>query len=339
VDLDKVFDDCFEMLLELGKYLMLRRLQSRNSSLRQLQSLSEASPGQDSISTDGLDGIEMKLRLPIWSPGFDLPLKANPEVMIFNHGYDIFATFYVLEIMESALGSIQQEARKLDCFMWNQQLRPNLWSQGNISMVHTFASSFKDRASDSIVDNIVEVLSAESRSHMNKSQMTLRQIAASVIFSTEQDPLLKFTGAWLYWYEVMHGVDTVPVVRVDPSEVDDNTSVVDPQIQLQGHLSLSSVMDFSYLQLSTPFPLFHTPDRLSGEPPAGHQLVWTKEIFEDYSCGTFGSELSTDGRSPFGSYCSLRCQHHVLSSLVFRLCHTSYLYLALFFGAAMYCDL
>jgi len=67
-------------LLELGKYLMLRRLQSRNSSLRQLQSLSEASPGQDSISTDGLDGIEMKLRLPIWSPGFDLPFRPTQKL-------------------------------------------------------------------------------------------------------------------------------------------------------------------------------------------------------------------------------------------------------------------
>jgi hypothetical protein len=108
-------------------------------------------------------------------------------------------------------------------------------------------------------------------------------------------------------------VGTVPVVRVDPPVVDDNATVEVPQIQQEGHLRLSSVMDIQYLQLNSPHPQMHTSDRLLGEPPAGHQLVCI-EAAEDYSCGTFGSGLSTNGRSPFGSFCSLRCRHDVLSS-------------------------
>ena len=126
----------------------------------------------------------------------------------------------------------------------------------------------------------------------------------------EQD-LISCTRFHLLDY--MHGED-VPVVRVEPAAVDDNTFVTVPQIQQQGPLSLSSVKDLLYLQLNTPLPQVHTPDRPSGEPPAGHQLVWSAEALEDYSCGTFGSELSTDGRSPFGSFCSLHRLHYVLSS-------------------------
>jgi hypothetical protein len=71
-------------------------------------------------------------------------------------------------------------------------------------------------------------------------------------------------------------------------------------------LSLSSVSLLRYLQLSTPQPQVHTPDRPLGEPSTGHQLVWSIEAFEDYNCGIFESELSADDRSPFGSTCSLR---------------------------------
>ena len=73
----------------------------------------------------------------------------------------------------------------------------------------------------------------------------------------------------------MHGEDVVPVVRVEPAAVDDNTFVSVPQIQQQGPLSLSSMKNLLYLQLNTPLPQVHTPDRPSGEPSAGHQLVWS----------------------------------------------------------------
>jgi hypothetical protein len=44
---------------------------------------------------------------------------------------------------------------------------------------------------------------------------------------------------------------------------------------------LSSVMVHRYLQLNYSQPQVHTPDRPSGEPPAGHQLVWSTEALED----------------------------------------------------------
>lgn len=79
-------------------------------------------------------------------------------------------------------------------------------------------------------------------------------------------------------------------------------------------LSSSSVMDIRYLQLnSTPCVLI--PDRLSGEPPAGHQLDRTFiEALEDYRCGNFESELSTDERTPYGSICDLQHLHEFRST-------------------------
>jgi hypothetical protein len=85
-----------------------------------------------------------------------------------------------------------------------------------------------------------------------------------------------------------------------------------------------------------PLPQMQTLDRLSGEPPAWHQLVWSIDAFEDYNCDIFGSGLLIDGRSPFGSFCSLRCQNHVLLLSFSEACHFSCLYLALIYGATMY---
>lgn len=130
-------------------------------------------------------------------------------------------------------------------------------------------------------------------------------------------------------------MDTVPIVRVDPPVVDDNATVEVPQVKQQGPLRLSSVMDIQYLQLNSPLPQMQTPAILLGEPTAGHQLVCI-EAAEDYSCGTFGSGLSTNGRSPFGSFCSLRCRNHVLLLSFGGLCHFARLYLALVYGATMY---
>ena len=67
----------------------------------------------------------------------------------------------------------------------------------------------------------------------------------------EQDISSIFPRTRFSLLDVMHGEDAVPVVRVDPAAVDDNTSVTVPQIQQQGPLSLSSVKDLLYLQLNT----------------------------------------------------------------------------------------
>lgn len=85
-------------------------------------------------------------------------------------------------------------------------------------------------------------------------------------------------------------MDTVPIVRVDPSVVADNATVEVPQVQQQGPLRLSSVMDIQYLQLNSPLPQMQTPAILSGEPPAGHQLVCI-EAAEDYSLRHFQIRL------------------------------------------------
>ena len=82
-------------------------------------------------------------------------------------------------------------------------------------------------------------------------------------------------------------------------------------------LSLCSVKAIRYLQLSS-IPRLHILDRLSGGSPAGHQMDWTFiEALEDYRCGNFGSELSTDGRMPYGSICSLLCLLHEFRSSSF----------------------
>jgi hypothetical protein len=200
----------------------------------------------------------------------------------------------------------------------------NLRSQDIAIIIHTHEHSVGARLTDLIIVTILEVWIAELESFKLHFQMILMQIARGATQIIEQDVPSMFISTRFYWFDDKYGVDTVPVVRVDLSEVDDNTSVVVTQIQQRGPLSLSSVKDIRNLQLSTPtLPQMHTPDRLSEEPPAGHQLVWSIEALEDYNCGTFGSELSTDGRSSFGSYCSLRCQRHALSSSVFQLCYFS----------------
>lgn len=59
-------------------------------------------------------------------------------------------------------------------------------------------------------------------------------------------------------------------------------------------IRLSSVMLPQNLQLN-PQPRVHTPDRPSGEPPAGHQPVWsTMEALKDCRCSNIESMLSTD---------------------------------------------
>jgi hypothetical protein len=71
-------------------------------------------------------------------------------------------------------------------------------------------------------------------------------------------------------------------------------------------LSLSSVKVIQDLQLNS-IPHVHNPDRPLGEPSAGHQLDRTSiEAFEDYRCGNFEFELSTDERTPYGSICDLQ---------------------------------
>jgi hypothetical protein len=283
---------------------------------------------------------EVKLQLLNWNSTINhphQPFEASPGCdVISNYRYEIFVLSYELEMVEVALGSIQHGAQNLDCIKWNQQNCVNLWFQDNINWIHTHGLSVKGRTRDLIVTNIGEVLNAELKSYVDTLYMTLRQIVGNAIYTIEQDLILKFSCTRLCCYDDMHGVGTVPVVRVDPPVVDDNATVEVPQIQQEGHLRLSSVMDIQYLQLNSPHPQMHTSDRLLGEPPSGHQLVWSIEAFEGYSCGTFGSGLSMDGRSPFGSFCSLRCPNHVLLSSSREWCHFSCLYLALIFGATMY---
>ena len=72
-------------------------------------------------------------------------------------------------------------------------------------------------------------------------------------------------------------------------------------------LCLSSVKVIQHLQLNTFKPQVHTPERPSGESPAGHQLVWSaKEALGDCKCSKFEPELSTDDRPLVDSICSLR---------------------------------
>jgi hypothetical protein len=84
------------------------------------------------------------------------------------------------------------------------------------------------------------------------------------MYTFEQDLTLKFRCEMLCWYDDKHGVDTFPIVQVDPPVVDDNSTVEVPRIQQHGLLRLSSVMDIRYLQLNTPLLQMQTLDRLSG---------------------------------------------------------------------------
>ncbi|KAM0832096.1 hypothetical protein ACQ4PT_065113 [Festuca glaucescens] len=194
-----------------------------------------------------LKGKEVKLRLLNWNSTINLPHQPFKASLgcddISNYGYEIFALSYEMEMVQDALGSIQHDAQNLDCFKWNQQNCFNLWCQGNINMIHTHGSSVKGRTRDLIVTNNGEVLIAELKSYVHTLYMNLRQIVGNAIYTIEQDLTSKFSCTRLCCYDDKHGVDTVPVVRVDPPVVDDNATVEVPQIQQQGHLRLSSVVD------------------------------------------------------------------------------------------------
>jgi hypothetical protein len=73
-------------------------------------------------------------------------------------------------------------------------------------------------------------------------------------FLIQQELVSFYCRRRFYLHDDVHGEEVVPVVRVDPMEVYDNSSVTVPQIQHQGLLSLSSVRDLRYLQLNTPLP-------------------------------------------------------------------------------------
>jgi hypothetical protein len=121
-----------------------------------------------------------------------------------------------------------------------------------------------------------------------------------VVYNICVEPLISIS-TWFFWHDDKHGDDVVPVVWVDPSVVDDNTPAASPQIQWQGLLRLSSVKDIQYLQLSHLLPQVQTPDRPSGEPPAGHQLVWSMlRALEDFTCKNIKPRLSMDKRLLFG---------------------------------------
>ena len=95
-----------------------------------------------------------------------------------------------------------------------------------------------------------------------------------------------------------------------------------PRFNGKDPLRLSSVMVIQNLQLSPPKPRVHTPDRPSGEPPAGHQLVWsTMEALEDCRCSNIESGLSTDERSLFGFIGNLSYQLQVFRSCTYVFVH------------------
>jgi hypothetical protein len=71
-----------------------------------------------------------------------------------------------------------------------------------------------------------------------------------------------------------------------------------PRFNRGNPLRLSSVMVHQNLQFNRPKPRVHTPDRLSGETPVGHQLVWS--TIEAYICNNTKSVLPVDDRSLFG---------------------------------------
>jgi hypothetical protein len=58
--------------------------------------------------------------------------------------------------------------------------------------------------------------------------MTLMQIAPAAMHIVVQDVPLMSISTWFFWHDDKHGDDDVPVVRVDPSVVDDNTPAAVP---------------------------------------------------------------------------------------------------------------
>ena len=94
-----------------------------------------------------------------------------------------------------------------------------------------------------------------SLEYIQMTSLHMIEFHGSSLHLIEQDLLLSSFGCTrLHWYDGEHGEDIVPVVRVEPPVVTDNTSVVDPQIQRRGLLRLSSVRDIQYLQLISLLP-------------------------------------------------------------------------------------
>jgi hypothetical protein len=81
----------------------------------------------------------------------------------------------------------------------------------------------------------------------NSVYASKQQIHGRAKFLIEQELVSIYCRTRFYLHDDVHGEEAIPVVRVDPSEVDDNSSVTVPRIQQQGLLSLRSVMDLRYL--------------------------------------------------------------------------------------------
>jgi hypothetical protein len=131
----------------------------------------------------------------------------------------------------------------------------------------------------------------------------------------EQDCIFSSRCTRVFMVDDLLVEDTAPLFGLFHQRWSTTPLSLIPRFNSRGPSRLSSVMVLQNLQLSFPKPRMHTPDRPSGEPPAGHQLVWSmNEALGDCKCSNIESVLSADKRSLFGFIGSLRYRLLVLRS-------------------------
>jgi hypothetical protein len=200
-------------------------------------------------------------------------------------------------------------AQVLECNRWNYILGVSLWSQSIITATilrHQLCSHTKTEIHGQ--QRSWSCLYACKTIKSGKVQNGFFMISVGTMFHLSDDYLAEDVILWLFG--LCHQICTItPLLLI-------------PRFNGGDPLSLSSAMIYQNLQLNSSQPQVHTADRPSGEPPAGHQLVWSMmEAIEDCRCSNIESVLSTDERSLFGFIGSLRYQLQVFRSLFFHIVH------------------
>jgi hypothetical protein len=134
----------------------------------------------------------------------------------------------------------------------------------------------------------------------------------------EQDCILSSRCTMFFMADDHHVEDTAPMFGFFHQRWTTTPLSLIPRFNSRGPIKLSSVTVLQNLQLSSFKPHMHTPDRPLGEPPTGHQLVWSmNEVLGDCRCSNIESVLSADKRSLFGFIGSLLYHLPVFRSSLF----------------------
>jgi hypothetical protein len=218
------------------------------------------------------------------------------------------------EILELYFRPMVVAAHSLQCLNWNNFLSVSLWTQDNI------IATLLD---DQLCSHTTNDIHGQQRSwNYTYAYMTINSGGTTQYY--EQDYVLVSSKCMQFFLPDGHLVEdaVLPLFGLCHQRWTTTSLSLIPRFNGGDPLGLSSVMVHQNLQLNPPQPRVHTPDRPSGEPPAGHQLVWsTLEALEGCICSNIESVLSADERSLFGFIDNLWYQLQGSRSSLFLVVH------------------